>query len=242
MLGLKRRDTTKETTTAQRYYPDVDDDGRVDRPVATDASGADEPRGGGRGRYELTRALTTLLAAGVAGFLLWLASQIGESTNGDYWAVYGIVAGAGLVMAFSQLVGGWTKWGWPRLSVPVFLLAFVPALIVGGWTIAAHQPDGSWLQSHVVNWTGDIGLTNVVTDLKDYVAVIAFGLGLLLGFSFDTTGPRRVVRASGRGATAVETTPYEGRADADEPTAAETRYESAAEERDEASSRTRVPH
>ena len=32
----------------------------------------------------------------------------------------GIVAGAGLTMALSQLFGGWTKWGWPRISAGVF--------------------------------------------------------------------------------------------------------------------------
>ena len=33
-----------------------------------------------------TRALTTLLAAGVAGFLLWLAAQFDMRTSGGYWA------------------------------------------------------------------------------------------------------------------------------------------------------------
>src|SRR3954471_15009073 len=42
--------------------------------------------------YGPTRALTTLLGSAVAVFLLWLATQISEDTNGGYWAQYGLVA------------------------------------------------------------------------------------------------------------------------------------------------------
>ena len=139
--------------------------------------------------YGLTRASITLLAAGVAGFLVWLATRIGDHSTGGYWAVYGILAGAGLVMALSQLLGGWTKWGWPRLSANVLLIAFVPALIAAGWVVVAHQPNPNWFRNHVLNWSGDIGILGLVRDLTEYVAVLAFGLGLVFGFSFDTTGP-----------------------------------------------------
>ena len=74
--------------------------------------------------YGLTRATTTLLAAAVAGFLIWLASQFSNHHEGGYWAIMGLLAGAGLVMALSQLLGGWTKWGWPRLSASFLLFTF----------------------------------------------------------------------------------------------------------------------
>ena len=61
--------------------------------------------------------------------------DIGDNTTGGYWAVYGILAGAGLVMALSQLLGGWTKWGRPTFSPTVFLLAFVPTAIAVGWIL-----------------------------------------------------------------------------------------------------------
>src|SRR5881296_3661759 len=67
--------------------------------------------------YGLTRATTTLIAAGAAGLLIWIATQINDKSLGGFWAVYGLIAGAGLVMALSQLLGGWTKWGWPRLAI-----------------------------------------------------------------------------------------------------------------------------
>ena len=85
--------------------------------------------------YGLTRATTTLIAAGVAGLLIWISTQISDSSNGGFWAVYGVIAGAGLVMALSQLLGGWTKWGVPKLSASVFLIAFVPVAIAALWVV-----------------------------------------------------------------------------------------------------------
>ena len=46
--------------------------------------------------YGLTRATTTLIAAGVAGLLIWIATQVNDETVGGFWAVYGLIAGAGL--------------------------------------------------------------------------------------------------------------------------------------------------
>ena len=143
--------------------------------------------------YGLTRATTTLIAAAVAGLLIWIATQINDKTVGGFWAVYGLIAGAGLVMALSQLLGGWTKWGLPRLSAAFLLLAFVPIAIVSLWIIVAAEPGNHWLHRHVLSWSGDIHIRGLVNDLKEYVPVFAFGIGLVFGYSFDTTGPRRDV-------------------------------------------------
>jgi len=139
--------------------------------------------------YHLTRGMITLLSAAIAGFLVWLATQISDSTNGGYWAVYGILAGAGLVMAFSQILGGWTKWGLPRLSVNVFLLGFLPVLVAAGWVLLATQPEANWFRDHIRGWSNDIGIQGLVADLGEYVAVLGFGIGLVFGFTFDTSGP-----------------------------------------------------
>ena len=141
--------------------------------------------------YGVTRATATLIGTGVAGFLIWLATQFGDASTGGYWARYGIVAGAGLVLALSQLLGGWTKWGMPRLARPVFLFAFVPALIVVGWILLFHEPNKTWFSEHVVSWSGRLGIGGVVNDLGAMLPAIALGLGLVFGLSFDTTGPRR---------------------------------------------------
>jgi hypothetical protein len=141
--------------------------------------------------YGLTRASTTLIAAAVVGLLIWIATGINGRSTGGYWAVYGLIAASGLVMALSQLLGGWTKWGVPRLSPIVFFMAFIPVLIAAGWVVVAHQPHGNWARHHVLSWSGGIHIRGFVEQLTTYVGVLAFGVGLICGFSFDTTGPRR---------------------------------------------------
>ena len=117
--------------------------------------------------YGLTRGTITLLGAGVAGLL----------------------AAAGLTMAFSQILGGWTKWGWPRLSLNVFLLAFIPVLIAAGWVLVGAQPHGNWFSDHVRSWSDDLSIGGVVRDLTEFASVLGFGVGLVFGFTFDTSGP-----------------------------------------------------
>jgi hypothetical protein len=136
------------------------------------------------------RGVFTLVGAGVAGLLIWVSTQVGEGTTGGYWAVYGILAGAGLTMALSQLFGGWTKWGVPRISIGVFLIGFLPVLVAAGWVLLAGQPDANWFQRHVTSWSGHLGIGGLVDDLRQYLAVLSFGLGLVFGFTFDTSGPR----------------------------------------------------
>jgi len=136
------------------------------------------------------RGLCTLAGAGAAGVLIWLSTQIGQESTGGYWAAVGILAGAGLTMALSQLFGGWTKWGMPKISAGVFLIGFLPVLIAAGWVILAGQPDGNWFQRHVESWSGSIAIDGLVHDLGSLIAVLAFGVGLVFGFTFDTSGPR----------------------------------------------------
>ena len=135
------------------------------------------------------RAVFTLFGVAASGFLIWLSTQFGGGL-GDYWIKVGLLAAAGLVLPLSQLFGGWTKWGWPRFSPAVLLVGFVPALIMAGWVILAGQPDDNWFQQHVTNWSGDLHVARLVRHLREtYLDVLAFGLGVVFGFSFDTTGP-----------------------------------------------------
>ena len=175
------------------------------------------------GLYDATRGLTTLAAAGGAGVLLWVATLVGQRTDGRFWAEMGIVAGAGLVLALSQLIGGWTKGLRLRLSPATFVLAFLPVLVVVGWILMASQPGHGWHEGTLVRWTHDIGLTGLVHDLALWHGVLAFGFGLVLGLCFD-----------GVPAPAVEEAPpYAGEArmadrpPADEPVAAERRWSAA---------------
>jgi hypothetical protein len=164
----------------------------------------------------VTRGLSTLAGLAVAGILLWFATQVGAETSGEYWATHGLIAAAGLAMALSQILGGWTKWGWPRFSVGVFLLGFLPALVAGGWVLLARQP-ADWMNT--ANWSRDLGIFGLVSDLGSILSAISFGLGLTFGLSFDTAGPRREVVADDD----VRATRVRDRRlrDADEPLTAE---------------------
>jgi len=152
--------------------------------------------------YGFTRATLTLLGVALTGVLLWLAAQVlpddsASASRGEYWGALGLIAVGGLVIAVSQLLGGWTKWGWPRISGNVLLLGFLPTLIAGGWMLAAQEPENYWLGRHVRDWSGDIGIEGLVTDLGLMVPAIALAIGLVFGLTFDTTGPRRAMRTKG---------------------------------------------
>ncbi len=138
----------------------------------------------------VTRGTSTLAGAAVAGILLWFATQIGTEETGEYWATYGVIAAAGLTMALSQIFGGWTKWGWPRFSLGVFVLGFLPVLVAGGWILLARQP-ADWMNTS--NWSRDLGFYGLVADVGNILPAVAFGIGLVFGFCFDTEGPRRAV-------------------------------------------------
>jgi hypothetical protein len=138
----------------------------------------------------ITRGISTLAGAAVAGILLWFATQVGTETTSEYWSTYGLIAAAGLTMALSQILGGWTKWGWPRFSLGVFLIGFLPVLVAGGWVLVARPP-ADWMNTS--NWSRDLSIYGAVADLGNILPAVAFGIGLTFGFSFDTAGPRREV-------------------------------------------------
>jgi hypothetical protein len=194
------------------------------------------------GLYDATRGLTTALAAGVAGFLLWCATQVGVQSVSRFWESMGIVAAAGLVLALSQVIGGWTKGGRVRISPTTFLLAFLPVLVCVGWILMATQPGSGWHEGRIVAWSQSIGIYGLVHSLGLWHGVLAFGLGLVLGMTFDTVQTpveRRVVDdtvrddetmvSDGRG-PAYRQRPAVGD-DADEPTLAERRAAAEAEPR-----------
>lgn len=169
--------------------------------------------------YGLTRGMATLLGVAVAGVLIWLAADafdqgsiLEENDTERYWAVVGVLAAAGLVMALSQLLGGWTKWGWPRVSASVFLLGFVPALIAGGWVLMYLHPGDNSFADNVRDWSNDLGIENVIEDLTAFFPAIAFVIGLVFGFIFDTAGPRVVSTEPAR-TTAPRREPVASRSD-----------------------------
>jgi hypothetical protein len=160
----------------------------------------------------ISKAVATLAGAAIAGILLWAAANIGRHSTGGYWAAYGVVAAAGLIFALSQLR---SRRGNPPL---LLLVAFVPVLIAAGWVLMAMQPHSDWLRTHVLAWSGDAGIRNVVEDVGIWVGVLAFGIGYTLGLCLEP--PARAV---------VVTPPTHDQAAADEPLAAERREVAEAE-------------
>ena len=134
------------------------------------------------------RALFTLIGAGGAGFLVWIATQIGHSTSGGYWAAYGILAGAGLVLAVAQRAG---QGGLPAAPLAGFLLGFLPILIAVAWITAAGDPGSNWLHRHVWSWSADLGIQGGIRDLLQYLGVLAFGAGVVLGTTIGPAARRR---------------------------------------------------
>jgi hypothetical protein len=137
----------------------------------------------------ITRAISTLAGAAVAGLLLWAAAQIARDTTSGYWAAYAVVAAAGLVLAVSQMRG---RNGNPRAHATV---AFLPVLIAAGWVLVGLEPHGNWFRDHVLAWSGDLGIRHAVLDLGTWIGVLAFGIGFTLGTVLEPAARRRVVPA-----------------------------------------------
>jgi hypothetical protein len=135
-----------------------------------------------------SRAPATLAGAAIAGVLLWVAAaHIDRHTTGGYWAAYGIVAGAGLAFGLLQLRGGG---GHP----PAMLFgAFLPVLIVAGWVIVGMEPHPNWFRDHVLSWSGDMHIRDVVHSVATWLGVLAFGIGYTLAATFEPLTRRRVV-------------------------------------------------
>ena len=144
----------------------------------------------------VVRGVVTLLGIAGAGFLVWLATTFDLASTREYWAAMAILAGAGVVLGLSQLIGGWTKWGAPTISPGVLLIGFLPTFVVVGGILVATRPTGTSGGDQVAGWIGDIGLDGVAGDLIVFQGVLAFGLGIVFTFVFDTRGPR--IRSAGR--------------------------------------------
>ena len=123
------------------------------------------------------RTYTLLLGIAAVGALVWVATRIGEASTWRYWAAMGVIAGGGLLFALSQR----TAYGaWSEVTPLGFVLAFVVALICGGWIAIAGQPAPNWLRDHVLSWSGSMGIRGFVERMTTYVSVLAFGFGALI--------------------------------------------------------------
>jgi hypothetical protein len=121
----------------------------------------------------------TLLTAAAAGALLWTASQFNLHRTGGYWAAMGVVAAGGLLLGLTQIRG---SDGNPR---GMFLLAFLPVLVVGLWLIITAEPLSNTFRSHLRTWNSHMGIAGAVNDIALWNGVIALGVGLVFGLLFE---------------------------------------------------------
>ena len=151
------------------------------------------------------RALTTLVAAAAAGFLLWYAPHFNRWATRGYWGVIALMVLAGVLIGLSQLHG---RDGNPTAS---FVLAFVPVLVAAGWVILAAQPHGGWIRDHVLSWSRDLGIGHAVHNLGEHVAVLAFAVGAVFGLTFEARmarrGPKKIAAPSTAEVAAASPTP-----------------------------------
>jgi hypothetical protein len=166
-----------------------------------------------------SRAGVTLLGAALAGALLWLAAQVGQDSTGRYWATVGIVVGAGMVFALSQVRG---RTGHP---VGMFILGLLPVLVVAGWVLLGMQPNSNWFRSQILSWSGHMGIRGTVHDVGTWFGVLAFAIGYMLGAVAEPAPRRRAVTF----APAQADTGVHDRVAADEPVAAERRETTSAQ-------------
>jgi hypothetical protein len=137
------------------------------------------------GLYDATRGLTLAIAGGLAGLLLYLATEVGQQSTVRFWEEMALVAAGGLVLALAPVLGGWTSGLRLRLSPGTFLLGFLPVLVAVGWILMATQPGSGWYEGTIVSWSHDIGLMGLIHSLALWHGVLAFGFGLVLGSCLD---------------------------------------------------------
>jgi hypothetical protein len=163
---------------------------------------------------DITRGLFALVAAAATGALIWTATLFELGSPNEFWAVMGVLAGAGLVLGFLHFLGTLSGGLRPRLEPASFLLGFVPAAVVGAWVLLAAQPVGGWQQERLASWSNDIGVAGLVADVGVFAGVIAFGLGLLLNWSLGTVAEPKAVAVEDDAVVDAETElrlPYETR-------------------------------
>ena len=79
-------------------------------------------------------------------------------------------------------------------------------LVVGGWVLLAMQPDANWFRAHVLSWSGDLGIRDVVRDVGTWIGVLAFGIGYTLGAALEPMPRRTRGRRTGGRSTAPQPT------------------------------------
>jgi hypothetical protein len=109
-----------------------------------------------------TKAMTLAVAIAAAGALIWFAGRFDGPTAHDYWISLGLIAAAGLIVGVALRAHA------AQAASPTVTLV---SLLVTTWVAIANQPT----HGHVTNWSHDLGIGGVVSDLGVHISVLAFG-------------------------------------------------------------------
>jgi hypothetical protein len=138
-------------------------------------------------------AFGTIVGVAAAGALVWVATRLNGDATWRYWAVLGVLAGAGLALAVALRSSS----GALGLGSPLgFVVGFVPAAVCVVWIAIAGQPHSNWFRGHITSWSGDIGIGHLVSDMTTFTGALALGLGVVFG-SMPVLVARRAPVAAG---------------------------------------------
>jgi hypothetical protein len=129
-----------------------------------------------------TTAIAMLVGAAGAGALIWFAGRFDNATSHDYWLGTLLAAAAGLVVGISLRAG--------RMALAGLVVALL-AVLAAAWVSLADQPTGG----HVHQWSHDLGIGGVTSDLGVHVGVLVFGAAVLLGSAMQFVPRRSHVQA-----------------------------------------------
>ena len=151
------------------------------------------------GLYDATRGLMTALAVGLAGLLLWVATQVGVQSTARFWAAMGIVAAAASCSPCCRLSAAGRAGSGCGSRRGRFCSASCRHSSSTGWILLATQPGNGWHEGRFVSWSHDLGLMGIVHAIGLWHGALAFGFGVVLGMSLDASPVvERVVEQPGR--------------------------------------------
>ena len=124
----------------------------------------------------MSRPLAILAAAAIGGAAFG-SRPLGHGDDGGYWAMLGVAALVGLMLALAQLRSPDAN------ATGMLVVAWVPITIAAGWVLVTAQPEPNTFRDQIREWNADLGLADVAHYLSPFVAVLALGIGLVFGLT-----------------------------------------------------------
>ena len=112
------------------------------------------------------------------GVGLWLAAHCDTGQPAATGPRSALRRGGGLLLGLAQLRAPRRQRA-PGCSSSRAL----PIAVAAGWVLVVAQPDPNGCATTCATWSADLGIADVVHYVAPYVAVLAFGIGLVFGLT-----------------------------------------------------------